>query len=112
VYHAAVDESTYLKVCAETFRAIEDAFEDVDPDAVELTSTGDVLTFRFANGVRCILNTQRPARQLWLAAKDSAWHFDWDSAGKKWIDDRGRGVELRGQLARIVKEQAGLDVTL
>ncbi len=107
-----MDESGYLHLVKDTFRGIEDAFEDVDPDVVEITSTGDVLTFRFANGVRCVLNTQRPVKQLWLAAKDSAWHFGWDDAKQCWLDDRGRGVELRAQLRAIVKEQAGVDVAV
>src|SRR6185295_10926416 len=73
---SAVDESTYQKVVAKTFRAIEDALEPVDPDVIELSNTGDVLTLTFKSGVRCVLNTQRPVRQLWMAAKDTAWHFN------------------------------------
>lgn len=107
-----MDESTYQKLVSETFRRIEDAFDEVDPDQIDITSTGDVVTFSFANGVRCILNTQRPVRQLWLAARAEAWHFDWDEAGRRWIDDRGRGIELSAQLSRIVKEQSGLDVAI
>jgi CyaY protein len=105
-----MDESTYQKLVGDTFRRVEDAFEDVDPDQVDVTSTGDVVTLAFANGVRCVLNTQRPVRQLWLAAKAQAWHFDWDASGRRWIDDRGRGIELTAQLRDIVKEQCGLDV--
>jgi CyaY protein len=105
-----MDESTYQQLIGETFRKIEDAFEDVDPDQVEVTSTGDVVTLSFANGVRCILNTQRPVRQVWMAARAEAWHFDWDEAKRRWIDDRGRGLELTEQIKKIVKEQSGLDV--
>jgi CyaY protein len=107
-----MDESTYQQKVAATFRAIETVLDEVDPDLVETTSTGDVMTFAFANGVRCILNTQRPVRQLWLAARAEAWHFDWHEDEGRWIDDRGRGIELRQQLVKIIREQAGLDVAL
>src|SRR5687767_9447204 len=104
-----MDESAYLKLVGETFRRIEDALAEVDPDVVEVTSTGDVLTLAFAKGPRCVLNTQRPVRQLWLAARTSAWHFSWD--GRAWMDDKGRG-ELYDTLAKILKEHGGLDVKL
>jgi CyaY protein len=107
-----MDESAYQKLIAETFRRIEDAFEEVDPDQVDITSTGDVVTLAFANGVRCILNTQRPVRQLWMAARANAWHFDWDEGKRAWVDDRGRGIELLAQLRAVVKELSGLDVEL
>lgn len=107
-----MDESTYHKLVARTFRTIEDALEDVDPDVVESSNTGDVLTLSFANGVRCVLNTQRPVRQVWLAAKDTAWHFDWDEGRKAWVDDRGRGLELLATVRGVIREQSGLDVAL
>ena len=55
---------------------------------------GDVLTIAFKNGVKAVLNTQRPTRQLWLAARANAWHFDYDAATDRWVDDKGKGHEL------------------
>jgi CyaY protein len=107
-----VDESSYQQLVARTFRGIEDALENVDPDDVELSNTGDVLTLTFKNGVRCVLNTQRPVRQLWMAARDTAWHFGWDDASAAWLDDRGRGLELRATLAKVIEQQSGRTVAL
>ena len=101
-----MDESAYDKLVAKTFRRVEDALADVDPDVVELTATGDMLTLQFASGVRCILNTQRAVRQLWLAARASAWHFSYDPAAQSWQDDKGRG-DLWGVLGNVVKELSG-----
>ena len=103
-----MDESAYHRVVAATFRRIEDRLADVDPDVLEVSRSGDVLTLTFAGGLRCILNTQRPVRQLWLAARTEAWHFDWDAAKGAWIDDRGRGIDLLAQLAAIVREHSAL----
>ncbi len=104
-----MDESRYLRLVGETFRKIEDAVTDVDPADLDLDSAGDVLTLTMKNGVRCIVNTQRPTRQIWVAARANAWHFSFDEAGQQWMDDKGRG-ELRTTLRAIAKEHAGIEV--
>ena len=69
-----------------------------------------MLTLTFANRAKAVINTQRPTRQIWLAANARAWHFGWDEPSKTWIDDKGEGVELFAKVRAIVKETAGLDV--
>src|SRR5215472_7557511 len=107
-----MDESRYQGLADATYRKIGDAFDDVDPAVVDCEVAGDVLTLTFKGGQRCVLNTQRPTRQLWLAAAARAWHFSYDEASGKWLDDKGQGVELHAQLARIVKELGGIDVAV
>lgn len=107
-----MDESRYLHLVDETFRKIQDAFENVDPDDVDVYTTGDVLTLAFRNGVRCVINTQRPVRQIWLAARTRAWHFDYDERTGRWIDDKGRGEELFQCIRDIVRQESGLEVKL
>ena len=106
-----MDESTYQRLADDALKAILDAFEDVDPDKVDVDTVGDVVTLTLSGGRRCVVNTQRPARQIWLAANARAWHFSWDAAGQRWLDDRGRGDDLFGTIARIVKDGAGVEVT-
>jgi CyaY protein len=105
-----MDESTYERLADEAFRTIGDAFEDVDSEIVDCDSAGDVVTLTMRGGGKCIVNTQRSARQIWLAASARAWHFSWDEAGKRWVDDKGRGDELYATIARIVKQTTGADV--
>jgi CyaY protein len=81
---------------------------------VDIERAGDVLTLTFATGKKAVVNTQRPTRQIWLAANARAWHFSYEepagtSAGR-WMDDKGQGAELITQIAAIVKELAGLDL--
>ncbi|HEY6463313.1 MAG TPA: iron donor protein CyaY [Polyangiaceae bacterium] len=106
-----MDESTYQKLADAAFRAIGDAFEDVDTDVVDCETAGDVVTLTLRGGKRCVVNTQRPARQIWLAANAQAWHFSWDEASKRWVDDRGRAEDLFATIARIVKEGTGTEIT-
>jgi CyaY protein len=115
----AMDETRYLELVAKSFRRVEDALEEVDPSDVDCTFASDVLTLTLKNGVRCVINTQRPTRQVWVAARASAWHFSWDEASGRWLDDRknrpalpgeGPAAELFATLRAIVKEHAGLVV--
>ena len=105
-----MDEQQYLKLADATFERIEDMLEPVDADDVDCERAGDVLTLTFKNGTRCIVNTQRPTKQIWLAAGARAWHFD--AKGDAWLDDKDKTTELFATIARIVKEHAGVDVAL
>ena len=103
-----MDEQAYLKLADTTFKHIEDMLEDVDADDVDFERAGDVLTLAFKNGKKCIVNTQRPTRQIWMAAGVRAWHFDWD--GARWIDDKEKTHELTQTIKDVVKEQAGVSL--
>ena len=113
-----MEESAYQHLADAAFRRIETAFKDVDPDDVDCERAGDVLTLTFKGGARCVVNTQRPTRQMWLAANARAWHFGWEETAKKWLDDKGQKnadgtpLDLFGAVARIVRESAGIDVGL
>ena len=105
-----MDESRYQQIADDAFRAIDRMLEDVDADEVDCERAGDVLTITFADGKKAVVNTQRPTRQIWLAANARAWHFSFDEAQGRWLDDKGQGVELFAKIAAIVKEHAGVDV--
>src|ERR1700720_1925907 len=113
-----MNESDYQHLADATFKRIEDAMKDVDAEDADLERAGDVLTITFKSGVRCVVNTQRPTRQVWLAANARAWHFTYDDAAKSWLDDKGQvnpdgsRVELFGAVRRIVSESSGVEVDL
>jgi len=101
-----MDDPAYQKLADATFRRLEDLLADVDAEDVDVERAGDVLTLTFKNRVKCVINTQRPTRQIWLAAAAHAWHFSHD--GTQWKDDRDAENELFAIVTRIVKEQSGL----
>ncbi|HKU42518.1 MAG TPA: iron donor protein CyaY [Polyangiales bacterium] len=105
-----MDESEFERRAAEAWKRVIDLFEDVDPDDADIEQAGDVIRIDFRGGQRVVLNTQRPARQLWLAGGASAWHFSYDPARDSWLDDKGRGVELYAQLAALAKQAVGLEL--
>ena len=108
----AIDESRYRHLLDETFKVIDAAFEDVDPDVAESVSSQGTLTILFADGRRCILSPQAPVRQIWVAFKDRAWHMNLEEQTGRWVDDRGEGRELYELLEDIVKGATGLDVRI
>jgi CyaY protein len=107
-----LDEQEYLQLADRAFHAIEHAFEEVDPDLAEATLAGDVLTIGYKDGTKCIVNTQRPTRQIWVAARSRGWHFGYDPATGRWMDDRGAGVELYRWIAEVTKQTVGVELTL
>lgn len=112
----AMDESRYQKLADVALRAIEDMLKDVDAEVVDVERAGDVLNLTFASGKKAVVNTQRPTRQIWLAANARAWHFSYHepdgTVAGRWMDDKGQGVELLSQIAVVVKESAGIDLPL
>jgi CyaY protein len=107
-----MDESTYQGLADDALRRIENAFRDIDADDVDCEHAGDVMTLTFRDGKRCVLNTQRPTRQLWLAANARAWHFTYDEGKRAWLDDKAQGVELFAQIAQVVKDATGVVVSI
>ncbi len=105
-----MDESQYQYLADDTLRSLETMLEDVDADDVDIERSGDVITLTFRDGRKAVVNTQRPTRQIWLAANARAWHFSWDAGTSRWLDDKGQNVELLEHVAAIVKEHAGVDV--
>lgn len=101
-----MDEASFDQVARDELRAIEDAFADVDPDDVELSTSDGVLRLDLRDGTKIVINSHRAARQIWMAAISSAWHFD---PGTTWVTPK-TGEELRSTLCRIVRERIGLDL--
>ena len=104
-----MDEATYERLAGDALSVVLDLFDDIDPDDAEVESSGDVIRIDLARGPRVVLNTQRPARQLWLAGGKHAWHFSYDPRAEAWLDDKGRG-ELMAVLRELVRELGALDL--
>lgn len=103
-------EPEYLQRVDALFKRVQDLFETVDPDDAEAFMAGDVLTVTFADRSRCVINTQRPTRQVWMAYGARAWHFRYDAAADRWEDDKGRGDELFATLREIVRARSGVQL--
>ena len=102
-----MDEATYNQLIAAAFKRIVAAADALDPDVLEAESTGDMVTLTAASREKCIVNTQRAVRQIWVAGRGQGIHFSYDSASGAWKDDKGKGLELFRFVADVVREISG-----
>ena len=72
----------YRHLLDETYARVDRAFEDVDPDLAEVSLSQGTLTITFFEKQRLMLTPQPSPRQLWVAFRDRAWHFDWDDSAR------------------------------
>ena len=105
-----MDEASFDRAARDELHALEDAFSDVDPDEVEVSTSDGVLRLDLRDGTRIVINSHRAARQIWMAAVASAWHFDPADDGR-WRAAKS-GDELRATLARLLRERIGLALAL
>jgi CyaY protein len=99
-----MDEVTFLRLAKSAIERIRAALDACDPDVVECLPEADVVKIAFPSGLPYVLNTQRPVREIWLAADRQAWHFRFD--GDTWRDKR-TSDELMATVERLVQARAG-----
>jgi CyaY protein len=102
-----MEEHRYNEMAAGIFRKILAAADEIDPEILDADSTGDKVELTAASGQKCIINTQRAVRQIWVAGKGQGIHFSYDEAGREWRDDKGKGLELFAFIAEVVQAISG-----
>src|SRR5437868_6832783 len=105
-----MEEKIYRTLLDETYARVDRAFEAVDPDLAEVTVAQGALTIVFHEKTRFMLTPQPSPRQLWVAFRDRAWHFDWDAARGAWMDDRGQGIDLRRLIEETTRDAVGVAI--
>ena len=88
-----------------------DALAEELHDCIEAELASDILTIEFADGTRYVLNSHRAARQIWLSAERSAWHFDYVESSRAWVASKS-GDEMWATLTRLLSAKLGSSVTL
>ncbi len=109
---SAIDEKRYRHLLDDTFARVDRAFEDVDPDLAEVSVSQGTLTITYLEKQRLMLTPQPSPRQLWVAFRDRAWHFDWDDTRATWLDDRGEGVDLHDLLEATTRDVAKVSIKI
>ena len=105
-----MDDASFDEVARGELHQLEDAFSEIDPDDVEVSTSDGVLRLDLRDGTRIVINSHRAARQIWMAAVATAWHFD-PVDGGSWRAPK-TGEELRPTLARVLRERIGLSLAL
>ena len=82
-------------------------------DGVEAELSQGVLSISFdAGGAPFVVNSHRAARQIWMAADRTAFHFDPDAEGDRWTTAKEPVAELWGTLGASLSRRLGRAVDL
>jgi CyaY protein len=95
-----LEEAAYNGLVSGAFKKILAAADQLDPDLIDAESTGDMVTLTSRSGSKVVVNTQR------------AVHFSWDAGCQRWLDDKGKGLELLDWVKACVKTAAGVELPL
>lgn len=107
-----MDASSYSTAVSSFFKKLVAAVDAADPDVIECDSTGDMVTITAPrSGAKVIVNTQRAVSQIWVAGKGVGVHFSRAQDGR-WLDDRGKGLELGAWVSDCVREASGVAIDL
>src|SRR5271163_900201 len=102
-------EQAFERVADEALQAIEGALSDLD--GLEVSLQMGILTLEFPDDTRYVVNSHRAARQIWMAADHSAWHFDYHPEGGRWIASKN-GDELGAALSAVTSRKLGRPITV
>lgn len=105
----ALNEHDFERAADTTLRALEASLSEVDGLEADLES--GILTLSFPDGTEFVINSHRAARQIWMAAERTAWHFDYAGGDRGWLATR-TGEELRATIAGVVSRKLGRAVAL
>jgi len=105
-----VDDSAFDQRAHDELSYLEDRLGELDPDLVDLSVSAGVLRLDLKDGTKIVINSHRAARQIWMAAVATAWHFD-PLADGTWRASR-TAEDLRPTIARLLHERTGLAITL
>src|SRR4051794_15563430 len=105
----ALTEQAFERAADQSLRALETALTEVAGLEAELAS--GILSIEFPDGGKFIINSHRAARQIWMAAGSTAWHFDLHPENGKWIAAK-TGDELWAAIEAAVSRKLGEAVKL
>jgi CyaY protein len=100
-----VTEAEYEAVAVPELKALVRALDELEQTSFEAELANDILTIEFEDGARFIVNSHRAARQIWMAAELTAWHFDWVAEKSRWIASKS-GDELWATLEGLLSRRA------
>ena len=107
-----LDDATFTPGTSQLFARVVRAVDAADPDVLEADSTGDMVTLvALKTGEKVIINTQRAVRQIWVAGQGAGVHFSLGSDGR-WLDDKGKGLELLAWVTQCIAAATGQQLDL
>ncbi|MCU0658176.1 MAG: iron donor protein CyaY [Polyangiaceae bacterium] len=104
-----MDEARFDLLADQTLRRILGALDALDVEAeLEL----GVLKISFEDGPDYVVNSHRAARQIWMAAERTAWHFDPSEDGARWVSSKPPHEELTAALEGVLSKKLRRSISL
>ena len=104
----AMSEKQFETLADAELRRLVEALDEVG-DEIDPELQMGVLSILFEDGGKFVVNSHRAARQIWMAAEQSAWHFDWDEGARLWL---AHDAELWVTLSSALTRRLGRPVEL
>lgn len=73
---SALSETEFEVQAERTLNTLVEQLEDLGHDDVEADLESGVLTIEHGGPRAFVVNSHRAARQIWMSAESSAWHFN------------------------------------
>jgi CyaY protein len=108
---ASLSEADYDALAFPELSRLVRALDALENPNLEAELASDILTIEFSDGERYVVNSHRAARQIWMAAERSAWHFDWIPDKSAWIAAK-TGDELWATMSRVIAKRLGAPISL
>jgi CyaY protein len=105
-----MDEARFDQAADRTLRGLLASLDDLDGVEAELEL--GVLKISFEEGPDFVVNSHRAARQIWMAADRTAWHFDPSDEGARWVSSKPPHDELHGALSAALSKRLRRPVAL
>src|SRR5512139_1022380 len=106
----AISEADFERAADKELARLRQALDDSGIEA-EVELEMGILSIEFPDGGKYVINSHRAAKQIWMAAERSAWHFDVEPSSGKWTASK-TGDELWSALEGVISKKLGRGVAL
>lgn len=106
-----MERAQFVRLATAALEHIENTLADLEHESLDVELAGDVLTLEFDDGPPFIINAHSAAGQVWMAADNHAWHFDYVEQRQQWVASK-TDDELMDTVSRMVAKRLGTDVSL
>jgi CyaY protein len=106
-----LSEEQYVDQAERELSALIEALDALPDGTLDAELANGILTLDFGDDLPIVINSHRAARQIWMAADRTAWHFSWDPNSRTWVAERS-GDELWSALESRISARLGSKIAL
>lgn len=105
---SSLSERDFEAAADKTLNAMARALDAFEGD-LEVELSMGILSIELPDGTKYVVNSHRAAKQIWMAAERTAWHFDLE--GGEWRAKKS-GDELWSTVAATLSKKLGRPIEI